>query len=213
MGKKLRTKSTFILRELLDEIPVATEAPTTNPVLTERLDEIRAFRLAIGKEKYDVSDISSFRSLVKSLEEGSSFIYLRELSAKITYEIFQRIFKYIPIEFLDTPEMPKTLIEILKKILQEVLQEIQVLPDEMYELLTEIMIHRMKIAYSINEIMFKHYFDRDIEDGTSSSDERDYLVMMKELHSDLKKEIISSRDVELALDHFLELSLKDAGNA
>ena len=122
------------------------------------------------------------------------------------------MFKYIPMEFPDTPEMPEILIEILKKVSQEVLQEIQVLPDEMYDLLAEITIHRMKIAYSINEIMFKHYFDRDIEDGTSSSDERDYLVMMKELHSDLKKGKISSRDVELALDHFLELSLKDAGS-
>jgi len=203
VGKE-EPKYLIALREAIEDIIQRTKvAPTTNPATTTSPDSTETFdNLA--------SEIERF--INKEEFSKPSFIYLRELSAKIIYEVFQQMFKYIPIEFLDTLEIAKTLIEILKKISQEVLQEIHVFPDEMYGLLTEIIIHRMKIALSINDITFKHYFDTDIEKGTCSSNEREYIVMMKELNEDLAKGIIDTLDINLALDHFLELNLKEAGN-
>ena len=192
--KELKAKSVCILREMLAEIPGATESSRTkDQLLNEEFAEILALKLAVEKGEFG----------------EWNFIFLRELSAKITYEIFQTMFKEIPVELLDTPEIFKILIEILKKILQEVLKKIQVLPDEMYILLTEITAHRIKIEFSLDKIMFKHYFDRDIEDGTISSDEREYMVMTTKLQTALAEGRISGEDARSDLDQFFKDHIKN----
>ena len=169
----------------------AIESHTKNPVFFKmEFAENFALKLALDKKEFGVLN----------------FIFCREIFAKITYEIFQKMFKEIPVEFLDTPEMFKILTEILKKILQEVLKKTQA--DERYKLLTEILVDRINIGGSIDQIIFKHYFDRDIEDGTISSDEREYMVMRKNLQADLSEEMRSRKYVRSVFDHFFKDHIK-----
>ena len=49
--KELRAKSICILREMLEELPASIVAPTTNPVLIERFEEIYSLKVGLGKEE------------------------------------------------------------------------------------------------------------------------------------------------------------------
>ena len=154
------------------------------------------------------------------------YALLKELSVKISYEIFQKMFKEIPSEFLDIPDnICKILTEVLIKIFQRVIQEMQDSPEEiqqyeeemgeyegeieelildMHLILGEIINHQHTIRFSIDQVMFEHYFHIDIEEGIDSDAERKYVVMMRNLQAKLKKDKVLGSKEALALDKFYQ---------
>lgn len=190
--KELKTKSQSILREMLAEIPTDITSYNKKQVFFKMgVKEILALRLM----------------LLENQNFGPNFVFFRDLVAKITYELFQQVVKEIPKEHLDMQEIFILLDELLKKILQEVLKKILI--EGMYKILIEVLVHRTKTGYLINKIIFKHYFDRDIEDGTVSFEEREYIVMRNNLQADVAEEKIKKRHANFALDQFFKDYIKN----
>ena len=119
----------------------------------------------------------------KSHEEQTNRI-IKALSIKISNEIIPKIAKEISEK---SPEMPN---EELNKIPQEILNKTsEMIFKKIMEGLPEILsdkIIRIKYYHYVNtgvtsDLLFKHCFQRDIMDGTPSSEEREFVHKMNEL--------------------------------
>lgn len=128
---------------------------------------------------------------------------MEELSVKLSYEIFQEMLKEISVEFLKTPEeVLKVWVGTLKKILEEVLKKLVEIPKEMYDKILKITYHWYIRRLTSHEIIFEHFFQRDIVDGNTSSDERDFVVMMKSLQADFVEKRMDAFERSNATDKF-----------
>ncbi len=121
----------------------------------------------------------------KSHEEQTNRI-IKELSIKISKEIIPKMMKQIHEK---SPEMPN---EELNKIPQEILNKTSVeIFKKIMEGLPEILsdkIIRIKYYHEINtgvtsDLIFNHCFQRDVMDGTSSPEEREFVHEINELIS------------------------------
>jgi len=87
-----------------------------------------------------------------------------------------------PAEALEMPdERFQVWIDVLKKILREVLQKLVEMPNEMRQKIHVITGTLALTGRNVYDTIFKHCFRQDIFDGTVSSDERDFVVMMKNI--------------------------------
>jgi hypothetical protein len=156
-------------------------------ILKKMLEEIPLLKKEIPAEEY-------------------KFLYVEELSTKMSYEIFEKMFLEIPAEVLKTPdEMLEVWVEILKKILQEILEKMLEAPDDMYHKIYEIRLFWAVRKKSVDRTMFEHYFHRDIADGTVSSDEREYMLMMESLRA---KDSKDWKETDNAIDKFYKGYIK-----
>ena len=121
----------------------------------------------------------------KSHEEQTNRI-IKELSIKISNEIIPKMMKQIHEK---SPEMPN---EELNKIPQEILNKTsEEIFKKIMEGLPEILsdkIIRIKYYHEINtgvtsDLIFNHCFQRDVMDGTSSPEEREFVHKINELIS------------------------------
>ncbi|RXA21710.1 hypothetical protein EQO05_00170 [Methanosarcina sp. MSH10X1] len=233
----------------------------------------------VYKRNYDLKVLSTYilekflADIPDDMSNIENYILLKELSVKISYEIFQTMFKEIPGEFLAIPDnICKVLIEVLVKVFRTVIQEMQGFPEKvqaspeeirkiyqeyqeglqeyqedtqrseeefqeyqeryqeyleglmseyeielwehrkkieelimgMNSILGEILAHQYTVRFSIYQVMFEHYFHRDIESGIDSEDERKYVIIMRRLQAGLKKNLVPSERDILALDRFCE---------
>lgn len=107
-----------------------------------------------------------------------------QIATKISYEIFQKMLEKFPAEFLKMPdERFKVWIDVLKKILREVLLKLVEIPEETCQKILQITLNWYATGINVIDIIFKHCFHEDVFKGTVSSDERDFVVMMKNIHT------------------------------
>ena len=119
----------------------------------------------------------------KSHEEQTNRI-IKELSIKISNEIIPKMMKQI---HKKSPEMPNEELnkmpqDILNKTSEEIFEKIM---EGLPEILSDKII-RIKYYHEINtgvtsDLIFNHCFQRDIMDGTPSSEEREFVHKMNEL--------------------------------
>lgn len=72
----------------------------------------------------------------------------------------------------------------------------------MHLIICELIAHQHTTRFSINQVMFEHYFQRDIENGIDSDAERKYVITMKLLQAKLKKKMVLCERDTFALDQF-----------
>lgn len=102
----------------------------------------------------------------------------------ISYEIFQKMLEESPAEFRKiSDERFKVWIEVLKKILREVLPKLVEISDEMRQEIRRITLNWILTQINVFETIFKHCFHGDVFDSTVSADEIDFVIMMKNTHS------------------------------
>jgi hypothetical protein len=121
----------------------------------------------------------------KSHEEQTNRI-IKELSIKISNEIIPKMMKQI---HKKSPEMPNEELnkmpqDILNKTSEEILKKIM---EGLPEILSDKII-RIKYYHEINtgvtsDLIFNHCFQRDVMDGTSSPEEREFVHKINELIS------------------------------
>lgn len=177
-----------ISQKMLNETPVES-----NKTSEESLNKVSRYILKKMLEEIPVlkKEMSAY---------DCNFFYVEELSTKMSYEIFQKMFLEIPVEVLKTPdEGLKVWIEVLKKILHEVIKKMVESPRDMYSKIYEIKLHWAIRKKSIDKIMFEHFFHRDIVDSTVSSDEREFMDMLRDLRAKDNKD---SKEVNSAIDKF-----------
>ena len=121
----------------------------------------------------------------KSHEEQTNRI-IKELSIKISNEIIPKMMKQI---HKKSPEMPNEELnkmpqDILNKTSEEIFKKIM---EGLPEILSDKII-RIKYYHEINtgvtsDLIFNHCFQRDVMDGTSSPEEREFVHKINELIS------------------------------
>lgn len=175
-----------ISQKILSETPAESENPreeiletVCKSILNKVLDEIQVIKKEMPGEEW-------------------KFLYIEELSMKISYEIFQKMLKNFPVEFLNISDEEISIVwtEIFKKILQEVLKKMVEMPEEMYRILYEVKLYWHVRQIKSHRILFEHFYHRDIIDKTVSSDEKEFLALMNNLEAD------HSINREKAIDEF-----------
>jgi hypothetical protein len=131
---------------------------------------------------------------IMSWEEMSSeelhLKIVKEISIKISAEIFQKALEETHLEFLKISEeiLNKMSKEIYKRIVSENLEE-------MCNKISELKFYQDLINSLSPRIIFEHFFHRDIIEGTVSSEEKDFVIKKKDTESNrgTKTEPISVR--------------------
>lgn len=119
--------------------------------------------------------------------EWGAEVWLRiilEMSIRISYEIFQKMLKEMPVQFTKASE------EVLKRMSEEILN--RVVEGNVEEICLEILkikynLYKMRFI-SIPDVTFEHCYHRDIADGIASPEEKEFMRIVRSNQAQFNEE-------------------------